>query len=149
MILDSIKNAELYYSVSPRLEKAFDYIRQADFAAMEPGRYPIDGDEIFVNIMERELKSPEEAKLEVHNNYADIQILVSGEQEGFGYMERCDLQEPTAEFDTVKDVQFFTDLPQTIYSIWPGQFTLLMPEDGHAPLIGSGKVKKAVVKVLL
>ncbi|MFI3332660.1 MAG: YhcH/YjgK/YiaL family protein [Rikenellaceae bacterium] len=149
MILDSIKNAELYYSVSPRLAKAFEYIRSADFASMEPGRYEVDGDEIYVNILERDLKSPEEAKLEVHNAYADIQILVSGDQEGFGYIERCDLEEPVGEFDTVKDVQFFTDMPQTIYFIWPGQFTLLLPEDAHAPLIGSGKVKKAVVKVLL
>ncbi|MFI3264449.1 MAG: YhcH/YjgK/YiaL family protein [Rikenellaceae bacterium] len=149
MILDSISNAELYYSVSPRLAKAFEYIQSTDLESLEEGRYTIDGDDIFVNIVERDLKKAEDAKLEVHNNYIDIQIVVSGDDEGFGYLERCKLQEPAAEFNTVKDIQFFNDVPQTIYYIRPGQFTLVMPEDAHAPLIGSGRVKKAVVKVRL
>ncbi len=149
MILDSISNAELYYSVSPRLAKAFAYIQSTDLNALEAGRHEIDGDEIFINIMERELKTPSDAKLEVHNNYADIQIVVSGEQEGFGYLERCKLCDPIDEFNTAKDIQLFNDTPQTIYYIRPGQFTLLLPEDGHAPLIGEGTVKKAVVKVKL
>ncbi|MFI3279928.1 MAG: YhcH/YjgK/YiaL family protein [Rikenellaceae bacterium] len=149
MILDSIKNAELYYSVSPRLKKAFEYIQSTDLEALAEGRYEIEGSDIFVNIVERDLKTTEEAKLEVHNLYADIQIVVSGDDEGFGYIERCKLQEPAGEFNTEKDIQFFKDAPQTIYYIRPGQFTLLLPEDAHAPLIGSGRVKKAVVKVLL
>ncbi len=149
MILDSISNAELYYSVSPRLAKAFEYIQSTDLESLEEGRYAIDGDDIFVNIVERDLKKAEDAKLEVHNNYIDIQIVVSGDDEGFGYLERCKLQKPAAEFNTVKDIQLFDDVPQTIYYIRPGQFTLVMPEDAHAPLIGSGRVKKAVVKVKL
>ncbi|MFI3323423.1 MAG: YhcH/YjgK/YiaL family protein [Rikenellaceae bacterium] len=149
MILDSIKNAELYYSISPRFQKAFEYIKSTDLAALEAGRHEIDGDEIFVNVLERELKAEGVAKLEVHDLYADIQILVQGTEEGFGYLERCMLQKPIAEFDTVKDVQLFEDDYQTIYKIRPGQFTLLLPEDGHAPMIGEGVVKKAIVKVLL
>ncbi len=149
MILDSIKNAELYYSVSPRLAKAFEYIRSTDLEALEFGRHEIDGDDIFINVVEKDLKKVEDAKLEVHNSYADIQILVSGPDEGFGYSERCSLKEPVAEFDSVKDIQFFKDAPQTIYYIRPGQFTLVLPEDAHAPLIGSGTIKKAVVKVRL
>ncbi|MFI3316182.1 MAG: YhcH/YjgK/YiaL family protein [Rikenellaceae bacterium] len=149
MILDSINNASLYYSVSPRLAKAFEWIAANDLNALEVGRHAIDGDEIFINIMERELKNAADAKLEVHDKYADIQIVVSGDQEGFGYAERCKMQAPAAEFDTVKDIQFFLDEPQTIYYIRPGQFTLLLPEDAHAPLIGQGSVKKAVVKVML
>ncbi len=149
MILDSISNAELYYCMSPRLAKAFEYIKSTDLSKLEEGRHIIDGDEIFVNIVERELKNAADAKLEVHNLYADIQIVISGSDEGFGYLERCKLQEPTAEFNTEKDIQFFADAPQTIYYMRPGQFTLLLPEDAHAPLIGSGVVRKAVVKVLL
>ncbi len=149
MILDSLKNAELYYSLSPRLKAAFDYINSTDLAAMEAGRYEIDGENIFINIMERELKAPADAKIEVHNKYADIQVVVSGEPEGFGYTPRHELNSPVEEFNEVKDIQFFADVPQTTYFVRPGQFTLLLPEDGHAPLIGSGCVKKAVVKVLL
>ncbi len=147
MILDSIKNAELYYSVSPFMAKAFEYIATVDLDSLEQGRYEIDGDNIFMNIVERELKNAPDAKVEVHNNYADIQIVVSGDPEGFGYIPRAQLTEPAEEFNTTKDIQFFKDAPQTIYYVCPGQFTLLLPEDGHAPLIGEGKVKKAVIKI--
>lgn len=149
MILDSINNAELYYSVTPLLAKAFEYLKSVELNSMESGRYEIDGDNLFMNIMERELKKPSDAKLEVHNNYADIQIVISGDPEGFGYIPREELVQPSDEFNTTKDIQFFEDIPQTIYFIYPGQFTLLLPGDGHAPLIGEGVVKKAVIKVKL
>ncbi|MFR9503598.1 MAG: YhcH/YjgK/YiaL family protein [Rikenellaceae bacterium] len=149
MILDSIKNAELYFSVSPRLERAFEYIRSTNLAELTVGRHDIDGDEIYVNIMERELKQPADAKLEVHNVYADIQILITGSEEGFGYLERANLTQPLGEFDTDKDVQLFDDAHQTIYYMRPGQFTILLPEDAHAPMIGSGVIKKAIFKVKL
>lgn len=149
MILDSLKNAELYYAICPRLEKAFDYIRNNDLASFEAGKHIIDGDDIFVNIMERELKTPSDAKLEIHNVYADIQILLVGESEGFGWTERKDLNDPVDAFNDSTDVQFFNDAHQTQYTLKKGQFTILLPEDAHAPMIGEGAVKKAIVKVRL
>ncbi|MFI3288724.1 MAG: YhcH/YjgK/YiaL family protein [Rikenellaceae bacterium] len=149
MILDSMKNAELYYGVCPRMKRAFELLAQTDLMALPVGKNPLDGDEIFVNIMERELKKPEDAKLEIHNKYADIQILLVGKEERFGWTERAVLTDPVGEFDDAKDVQFFNDAHQCTYSIVPGQFTILMPEDGHAPMIGEGVVKKAIVKVLI
>ncbi len=149
MIVDSFKNASLYYSISPRMERAFELISQVDLAGLTAGRHDLDGDDIFVNIMELDLKRPEDAKLEIHNVYADIQILLVGDSEGFGWSERSSLTMPLEDFDTVKDVQFFDDKHQTIYFIRKGQFTILLPEDGHAPMIGEGFVKKAIVKVRL
>ncbi len=147
MILDSIKNAELYFGVCPRMAQAFEYIRTHDLSVLEAGRHDIDGDDIYVNIMERELKKCEDAKVEVHDVFADIQLLLVGDQEDFGWIERKDVKLPLGEFDTEKDVQFFDDKVQTIYTLRKGQFTILMPEDGHAPMIGTGSVKKAIVKV--
>ncbi|MFR9602907.1 MAG: YhcH/YjgK/YiaL family protein [Rikenellaceae bacterium] len=149
MILDSLKNASLYYGVCPRMEKAFELLSQIDLSTLELGKHLLDGEEIFVNVLERDLKEVADAKVEVHNLYADIQILVEGENEGFGWIERKDLTQPKSEFDTAKDVQLFDDAYQTIYDLRKGQFTILMPEDGHAPMIGKGKVKKAIVKVLI
>ena len=33
------------------------------------------------------------------------------------------------------------------YTMRPGQFTVLFPEDGHAPMVGEGTVHKIIVKV--
>ena len=146
MILDSLKNSALYYSVNPRLKKAFEYLETVDLMTLAPGKYEIDGKEIFLNLMERDLKRREDAKLEVHNDYIDVQIVLRG-TESFGWSERRNLKQPREEFNAEKDIQFFLDEPQTYYTLQPGQFTILLPEDGHAPMVGEGTIRKAILKV--
>lgn len=147
MILDSLANSPLYYSLNPRLERAFAYIASTDFEALEPGKHLVDGEDIFVNIMDVDLKEPQDAKLEVHNSYLDIQVVIRGERESFGWSPRADVKLPLADFDAEKDVQLFDDVHQTRYTILPGQFSILLPEDAHAPMIGHGHVLKIIVKV--
>ncbi len=147
MILDSLKNAVLYYGVNPRMKRAFELIASTDWTRMEPGIHELDGRDIYVNVMERQLKTREEAKLEVHDEYIDIQVLISGREESFGWSERCKLQKPLGDFDKAADIQLFDDVPQTYYTLRPGQFTVLLPEDGHAPMVGEGVVRKIIVKV--
>lgn len=147
MILDSLKNSALYENVNPRMKKAFALIASTDWTTMEPGIHELDGKDIYVNVMERELKRKPNAKLEVHNEYIDIQVLISGREESFGWSERKDLKLPQGEFDAEKDIQFFDDVPQTYYTLRPGQFTVLFPEDGHAPMVGEGTMRKIIVKV--
>lgn len=147
MILDSLDNSALYDAVSPRLKKAFQYIASTDWQAIEAGIHELDGRDIFVNVMEVDLKKPVDAKLEIHNAYLDIQVLIRGEREDFGWSPRAVVRKPLGEFDAEKDIQLFDDVPQTYYTLLPGQFTILLPEDAHAPMVGEGKVKKIIVKV--
>ena len=85
--------------------------------------------------------------LEIHNEYIDIQVLIRGEEESFGWSERRELKKPLGEFSVENDIQLFDDVPQTYYTMRPGQFTVLFPEDGHAPMVGEGTVRKIIVKV--
>ena len=149
MILDSLKNKELYASLHPRFKQVFDFIDNTDVAALECGRHDIDGDNIFVNVQELDLKARSEARLELHRKYIDIQLLLKGPAEEFGWSEKKACLKPEAEFDEQKDVQFFTDEPQCFYSVGEGQFSILYPEDGHAPMLGEGHVKKCIFKILL
>lgn len=146
MIFDSLKNHALYHALCPRFERAFDYILSTDLAALAAGRHAIDGDDIFVNVIECDLKKPADAKLEIHDEYIDIQVVVSG-LESFGWSERADVRLPLGAFDSGKDIRFFDDAPQTYYTLKPGQFTIFMPDDAHAPMVGEGRVKKLIVKV--
>ena len=147
MILDSLKNSALYYGVHPRMQRAFELIASTDWMKIEPGIHELAGRDIYVNVMDIDLKRKPDAKLEVHNAYIDIQVLVAGDPESFGWSERKDLQQPQADFNAEKDIQFFDDEPQTYYTLRPGQFTVLFPEDGHAPMVGDGHVRKIIVKV--
>ena len=147
MIVDAVKNAELYYSLSPRIKQAFDWLAKTDVEALTPGRHDIDGDNLFVNVMDVELKPREEAALEVHNRYIDIQIMV-GESEEYGWSERCNCCSPREEFNCERDVQFFDDAPQTFFTLTEQQFAIFFPEDAHAPMLGSGLVRKLIFKLL-
>ncbi len=149
MILDSLKNRARYEALHPRFKEVFDYIESHDLLAMECGRYDIDGDNIFVNVQELDLRPTSEARLELHRKYIDIQVVLNDAVELFGWSEKKDCLKPEAEFDDQKDVQFFTDVPQCFYSVVKGQFSILYPEDGHAPMLGEGRVKKCIFKIAL
>ncbi len=146
MILDTIKNRELYYTISPRLHRAFEWLEHTDVSSLTIGRHEIEGNDIFVNVSELDLQPRSDAALEVHNEYIDIQVVFGGEEE-FGWSPRSVLSSPRGEFDKEKDIQFFQDRPQTFYTVREGQFTILMPEDAHAPMLGMGHVRKLIFKV--
>ena len=147
MIFDSLKNSARYYGISPRIKQAFELFATVDWTKAEAGVHELDGRTIYANVQQRGLKTKEEAKLEVHDKYIDIQILLSGADEAFGWADRSQLKQPKEAFNAEKDIQFFLDEPQTYYTLRPGQFTILFPEDAHAPMIGEGQIKKIIVEV--
>ncbi|MBR0332727.1 MAG: YhcH/YjgK/YiaL family protein [Alistipes sp.] len=149
MILDSLKNKAQYAALHPRFQAVFDFIDNNDVASLPCSRHDIDGDNIFVMVQELDLREVSAARLELHRKYIDIQLLLSGPNEIFGWSEKKDCLTAETEFDEQKDIQLFTNIPQCFYSVGEGQFSILFPEDGHAPMLGEGHVKKCIFKVAL
>ena len=147
MILDSLKNKAQYAALHPRFQTVFDFIDNTDVAALPCGRHDIDGDNIFVMVQEMDLREIKDARLELHRKYIDIHLLLQGPAEVFGWSEKKDCLTPETDFDEAKDIQLFTDIPQCFYTVGEGQFTILFPEDGHAPMLGEGHVKKCIFKI--
>lgn len=148
MILDSVNNASAYLTLNSRFRQAFEYIQNNDFSKMEPGKIVLDGDNLYLSICEIEGRKAEVAKVEAHKKYIDIQYIISGnETMGWTSIENC-IHEADA-YDTQKDIIFYTDKPSTYITVNPGEFVIFFPEDGHAPAIGDGPIKKAIVKVLI
>lgn len=148
MILDSIGNAERYFALHPHFKSLFEYLRSTDITTLEEGRHDILGDRLYVNVANAELRKAEDAPLEAHNRYIDVQVIIEGE-EHFGWSERKNCTSPRSEFDAERDIIFYDDASQTIYKVCSGEFTILYPEDAHAPLIGEGRVRKLIFKVLI
>lgn len=145
MILDSLSEAKKYYNLHPRFQEAFEYIIK-NRELLLPERYEIDGNNLYVTVSSNPLRAHEDALLEAHDDYIDIQILFSG-KERFGWRLRNRCYSEQAPYDKTKDIVFFNDTPSTYLSIEPGEFLIFFPHDAHAPLIGEGSVKKAVIKV--
>jgi YhcH/YjgK/YiaL family protein len=146
MILDSLKNSAKYDSLHPRFKAAFDYVKSTDFSKLEPGKIEIDGDNLFISFAAGKFKTPDEAKMETHNAYIDIQIPFTS-VEIMGYIPAVDLKEPMDAYNPEKDITFFADKATSFARVVPGQFAIFFPEDGHQPGIGEGEFRKIIVKV--
>ena len=147
MIFDRIENIESYTALSERIAKALRLLKETDFASMEPGRYEVDGTDLYYMVQCYDTR--DNNKPEAHRDYADIQYVVSG-KENMGVAPLKDMGEPI-EGKPEKDIWFYsgkiTDVPMT-----EGVFTILFPQDAHAPQRINGEVsavRKVVVKVRL
>jgi YhcH/YjgK/YiaL family protein len=148
MILDSISNYRHYAGISPLFSKAFNYLTQTDLNTLALGKHLIEGDDLFVIIMEYDSKPASECIMESHRKYIDIQYMISGE-EMMG-TSILDNHVPTVPYDEAKDVAFYKNEYSTYLKVSKGQFTVFFPHDVHMPCIQAGqisKVRKAVFKI--
>ena len=147
MVIDKIENSHLYKGLSKRIEKAFEYIKATDLKNIKPGKYEIDGENIFALISEYKTKLESEGKLEAHRKYIDVQYVIIGEElMGYSPLGNQQILDPYKEQN---DIVFYTG-DKSFIKVSEGMFAIFFPEDVHMPGIASGRsssVKKLVIKV--
>ena len=144
MIIDKLENIGMYTSVNPLFAQAIEFLKSTDLNAHELGKVVLKEGELFVNFAAARPKTKDDAKIETHNNFIDIQIPLTG-TELMGYMPRTDLAE--AEYNAEKDVTFYPGHATDYLTVKPGMFAIFFPEDAHAPGITEVELKKVIVKV--
>ena len=145
-IADSAK----FEGYHPRFAKAFEFMRRPDLASLKPGRYEIDGDNMWAMIQEAKLTPfGDVQRTEVHGKYIDIQAPLDG-PETIGILALTPKERAALDFDEAKDYALF-DQKTRAYTFLPGDFCVFVPPFGaHAPcksLDGATRVKKLVIKV--
>ena len=141
MVVDTLENLEKYASLNPLFAQAIEFLKSHDLHAMEVGKTELNGKDLVINIAQTTPKTKEQAKLETHNEFIDIQVPLSG-TEIMGYTPGKD-----APYSAEKDITFFEGLAETYIAVKPGMFAIFFPQDGHAPGISPDGVKKVIVKV--
>lgn len=148
MIADNINNSAKYERISGRLKAAFIAIKAAS-PELEPGKYDVDGNNVFFMVQEIETKLPGAFRYENHRDYIDIQYVIEGEEE----IRVAPEEGMTATDEYKPDVRHF-DGSFPDYSallLREGDFAVLFPGEVHAPGIAPkgvpGKVRKIVAKV--
>lgn len=144
MILDDVSNLQAYISLNPRFERVVRFLEQTDLATLPVGHHPIEGEEIFVNIVECGPKSRTEAAIETHNQMVDIQVPISAPEE-HGWVSRHQL--PEADYDADNDIAFYDGLATNYFQVKVGQLVIYFPADGHAPAITPVPIRKAIFKI--
>ena len=80
MILDTVSRLSRYAALNPLFLRVAEYLRRSDLNLMADGRYEISGEDAFLTLTRSSLRLSTEAPLEAHRLYADIQIVLSGEE---------------------------------------------------------------------
>lgn len=146
MILDSLENSRRIEPLHPLFRKAFEYVKSTDFSKMEDGKIELDSTHLTVTITSLNGKEKADAAIETHKNHIDIQLPLLG-VEKIGWKAGSELQEESVPYSENNDITFYVDRPTAYTKIYPGQFAIYFPEDGHAPCIGQGAIRKVIVKV--
>ena len=122
------------------------FLEKNELRSLDFGRIYIKGDELFANIDNQASKSKEDAVLETHSKYIDIQIPITAD-EVMGYIPKEQL--PECDFNEENDAALYpVGMPATDYlNVTTSMFAIFFPQDGHAPAITPVKLKKIIVKV--
>lgn len=149
MIVDTIDNKKFNATLSGGVAKAIEIAAKTDFTTMADGRYEVDGDKLYYIVMRYKTRPVEKGKLEAHRKYIDVQYVVSG-CEAIGYAPLESMM-PDTEYDGTKDILFFQNTPlMTKLILTQGMYSVLYPEDGHAPCLTAldeQEILKVVFKV--
>jgi len=146
MIFDTLANADRYAGLHPLFPRAFEFLRNADLAALVPGRHLIEGDTLFAIVEDCPGRTRAEARLECHRRYIDIQLVLEGTDE-MGWKALGECHEPLADYSAERDIRFNNDAPASWVATPAGAFCIFFPEDAPAPLVSRGRVRKVVVKI--
>ena len=89
MIFSSFASGDDSSKYPKGIRIALDYLKCTDFESMEPGTYPIDGDDIYAEVKDLDTAPAEERKMETHKRYIDVQYVVTGKEKmGFLFVQR-------------------------------------------------------------
>ncbi|WP_137225085.1 MULTISPECIES: YhcH/YjgK/YiaL family protein [Shewanella] len=151
MIVDTLANRHLYTQLSPRLAKALAHLASTDFSQLEVGSYSLEGKDIFVIVNDYETKPKEIEPFEVHQQYIDVQYVVSGEEE-FGYLPLANQTPSKPYFDKHDYAEYDYESNRHDAAFIPlkaGMFALFFPGDIHMPGTSAKpqQVRKVVIKV--
>jgi YhcH/YjgK/YiaL family protein len=148
MIYDTLENFPKYFPAGSPLFRALSFA--VAFESSRPdGRYEIESEKVFALISSYETCAASHNSFEIHRNYADVQVVVDGE-------EKVDVSltsglKALGEYDKEKDkVSLQSPGESTSLVMRPGYFAVIYPNEAHRPncdLHGKRHVRKIVVKV--
>ena len=148
MVVDTFAQRARYLHLHPAFAQAFEFAASRDLAALPPGRHVIDGERLYLSIDHKDGRGRGGARLESHRRYIDIQLTIEGDEE-IGWRPLSSCGAPAGAFDETRDIAFYDDAPDSWLAVPRGRFAIFFPDDAHAPLGGTGLLKKAIFKIAI
>lgn len=136
------------YHANPGLwDKAFNFLNDKKLDTLAPGKYVIDGDNVYAMITLAPSKEFDKSAWESHQKYIDLQHVIKGQEKiGIVPVSSAKVTDP---YDQAKDIAHY-EAQGTFYTAAPNTFFLFFPSDAHRPNIkvkGYDTVRKVVIKI--
>ena len=147
MIVDSFDYIACYKGLHPNLDKAIDWLNSHTLDALENGKTIIDGENVFVNVMDADLRDADGAAFST-TAATDLQIDLTGSEHLGWASEGTD----EGAFDEAADCGFKSGAEHVGGVLGGGRFAIFFPGELHKPSCkseGCNHVRKAVVKILM
>lgn len=146
MILDTLDRLVSYGYISPLMDKVLDFFKKTDLSSLEPGRIPLQGDDLFVNVNRQDAQTRQDVPIEAHREFIDIQVPISSDEE-MGFLSAPFMPAPSKPYSADMDVAFYPGLCDTYLNVRKGMFVVFFPGEGHAPAITKDGILKLIVKI--
>lgn len=141
MILDEKSTLKIYESTGYDASAVEGFIERAEKEQLPPGRYELDGENLFAMIQEYETKDREQCLYESHKLYGDIQYMVSGEE--MIYAADVSRLHVVEDRTPQEDILFYEQQEEdAMLHLRPDMYALFLPQDGHMPCCTCGRVQK-------
>jgi YhcH/YjgK/YiaL family protein len=146
MLTDTFSHLSRYLGIDPNLDTAIRWLGAHDLAALPLGRTEIDGQNVFLNVMEAAPRARETADFEVHARYMDLQFDLDGRE---AYAVAAGPTVTIAPIDPEKDIGFVSGEATAEGLLGGGRFALFFAGEPHMPTLSAGdaRIRKGVCKI--
>jgi len=151
MIIGRIEDLARHKDILPApILRALDALKEINLHEIAPGRYELEGDQMYYLVEDATPRSVNECSAEAHHSYADIQIPV-GSRERFGFSLPQAGLVPSEELFPERDIAFYPSPANEFFmDLVPGAYAVFLPGELHRPCVEINDRKtfrKVVVKV--
>ena len=147
MIFGNINNLEEFPFLEEQVKECFEYAKEHNLASFEKGSHEIDGERLFVNIVEYTTTAAKERFWEAHRKYLDVHVMLHGtEQIDLNFIQNMDVK----EFVEKDDFLPMDGEKNSSVVLRDGDSLICYPSDGHRTAVAveePEKIKKAIFKV--
>ncbi len=137
-----------YHANKTGWDHAFSFLKGQDLENIRPGKYQIDGENVYASVTEGPNMDFDKTAWESHRKYNDIQYVIKG-KETIGIASPY-TAEITVDYNEAQDITFYNVEESALFSFDPDFFFIFFPQDLHRPGIkvkDSDTIKKIVIKI--
>ena len=147
MVFGNIRDLKDFSWLESQVRKCFDYAQTHDLLSYEKGSHPIEGDDLFVNIVEYTTTNAADRFWEAHRQYLDLHFMLRGpEQIDVNFIDNMEQKEIVEKDDFLP----LEGEPNCSVVLNSGDFLLCYPKDAHRTAVQVGQpatIKKAIFKI--